>query len=339
MSSKQKPGPFYYTVDIEGTKYREEGKRITDIVVEQVIDGADRFAITLNYSYDRKNQKFAEFSPDKFKAGKKVTISVGWSKRSNEEKLFVGKIQNLQTEFGEGRGPKVGISGYGLLHDMMRGTPDNSWEEVALKKPVDETLGSYFGKKEVKQASTPKLNKIIQHDESDYLFVKRLADKYGFQFYTERDKVLFIPRKDLGSSSPVETLDHDKLDSISGEINEADEIKEVSVRSWDMTSEKEIVGSAQKGNAKNSKKKVYRIPCESKAEADKIAQNKLNGLSKVKASVHAETSMGKPKIMPNTTVELENVGKKFSNKYYITKATHRLGDSGYKTSFEGKEVV
>ena len=34
MSSKQKPGPFYYTVDVEGTKYREEGKRITDIVVE-----------------------------------------------------------------------------------------------------------------------------------------------------------------------------------------------------------------------------------------------------------------------------------------------------------------
>lgn len=337
---------YKYLVNIEGTKFKEKDREISDVIVESVIDGADRFAITLNYKFDRKNKKFKKFSPGKFKAGKSITIKMGWDKKHPpSHKMFVGTIQNMQTEFGQGRGPTVGISGYGLLHDMMRGTPDDSWEKskssmVKLKDVVSSKLGDYFGKKEIKQAKL-KRKKIIQHDESDYLFVKRLANKYGYQFYTERDKVFFIPRQDLGSKSPVlsKPLNHDRLESLTGEINEADEVKEVNVRFWDMNKEKEVVGKAKKSKAKNGKKKVYRIPCESKKEADEMAKHKLNRLSKARAEIHAETSKGQPKILPNETVKIEKVGKKFSKKYYVTKATHRISDSGFRTSFEGKEVV
>ena len=336
------PQHLKFTVDIEGTKYQEQDQRITDLIVESVLDGADRFAITLNYNFSREQDAFEEFSPGDFKAGKSITIKMGWQKRNNEQKTFTGTIQNMQSEFGQGRGPTVGISGYGLLHDMMRGTPDDSWEEsdskkVKLKDPVEEKLGEYFGEMDVRKADLER-HKIVQHDESDYLFVKRLADKYGFQFYTERDKVFFIPRTDLGDKGPVATLDQDKVESITGEINESDEVKEVEVRCWDMSNEEEIVGSDKKSEAKNSKKKVYRIPCESKAEADKIAAHKLGQLSKERPTVHVETSRGKPDIKANEVVKLEQFGDKFSTEYYVTRATHRISDSGYRTSFEGTEV-
>ena len=43
--------------------------------------------------------------------------------------------------------------------------------------------------------------------------------------------------------------------------------------------------------------------------------------------------IGIPQIEPMRTIKLENLGKRFSGRYYITSATHTINDSGYRTSF------
>ncbi|WP_197428472.1 hypothetical protein [Halapricum sp. CBA1109] len=48
---------------------------------------------------------------------------------------------------------------------------------------------------------------------------------------------------------------------------------------------------------------------------------------------------GTPAIRAGETVELAGLGDPFSTTYLVTAATHRLGESGYRTDFEVREVA
>lgn len=326
-----------FEVTVSGTTYQEAGGQIADLVVETTLDGADRFSLTLNVPFDREHKSFRGLNLDDFATGKSVDVSVGWGGDGSLEPLFVGKIHQLTTNFSRGSGPSVGVSGYGLLHDMMNGTQDRSWSESSVGDVVDEVLSSYFGDRTVDTSGMDR-DKIYQHDQSDYRFVTELADRYGYQFYTERDAAYFKPRSSLGTESPVATLRYGAgLASFSGEINEANEVKEVVVKHWDMQQETEIVGTAST-DAKNEKKEVFRIPCGSKEEAEQIAETKLSRLSSSVATAHGEAGRGVPQLTAGKTVTIEEVGERFSKNYYVTKTTHRIGGSGYRTSFEATEA-
>jgi phage protein D len=324
-----------FEVTVGGQTYKEASGSIADLVVETTLDGADRFSLTLTIPFDTEQKKFAGFSWDDFSTGKSVDISTGWGDSGEVTPLFVGTIHRVMTNFSDGRGPSVGVSGYGLLHDLMKGTKDRSWSETSVGDVVKEVLSSHFGNMTV-DTSGMKRDKIYQHDQSDYRFVQGLADRYGYQFYTKRDEVFFVPRSSMGGE-PVATLQYGStLESFSAELNEADEVQEVEVRHWDMQKEKEIAGKAST-DAKNKKKEVFRVPCSSEEEAEQIAQSKLDGLSNA-VTAEGETSRGVPEITAGMTVTVTEMGEKFSKDYYVTNATHRVGGSGYKTSFEASEV-
>lgn len=325
-----------FDVTIGGKTYQEAGGGITDLVVETTIEGADRFSLTLNVSFDREQKRFAGFNWDDFATGKDVDVSLGWGDGSLEP-VFVGKIHRVNTDFSRGQGPSIGLSGYGLLHDMMRGTKDRSWSETTVSDVVEEVLSSYFGDLTVEGGGMTR-DKIYQHDQSDYRFVRGLAGKYGYQFYTQRNSVHFTPRSSMGSPEPIVTLRYGAaLESFSGEIDEANEVQEVEVRHWDMQTQKEIVGTAST-DAKNKKKEVFRVPCSSNEEAQQIAETKLDRLSSSVATGRGETDRGIPQLTAGETIRVEDVGSRFSKNYYVTKATHRIGGSGYRTSFEAREA-
>jgi len=334
MSGKAAHSPRF-EVTVGGQTFTEAGGGVTDLVVETTLSGADRFSLTLNVPYDREQREFTGFSWDDFDTGKKVDVSLGWGDGSLEP-LFVGKIHRVSTNFAQGQGPSVGVSGYGLLHDMMGGKKDRSWSETTVKDVVKEVLSSYFGSVTV-EGGGMKRDKIYQHDQSDYRFVEGLASKYGYQFYTKRNSVFFTPRSSMGGD-PVATLRYGAaLESFSGEIDEANEVQTVEVRHWDMQAEKEIVGTAST-DAKNKKKEVFRVPCASSDEATTIAETKLARLSDSVATAHGETDRGVPALTAGETVSIDDVGSRFSKTYYVSKTTHRVGGSGYRTSFEATET-
>ncbi|PSP32856.1 hypothetical protein BRC64_04930 [Halobacteriales archaeon QH_10_67_22] len=326
-----------FEVTVGGQTFTEGGGDVTDLVVETTLDGADRFSLTFNAPFDREHKEFSGFDWEDFATGTDVTVSLGWGADGELDEVFVGTIHQLTTNFSGGTGPSVGISGYGLLHEMMGGTEDRSWSEAVVGDVVEEVLSSYFGDTTVEGADMEH-DKIYQHDQSDYRFVLELAEKYGYQFYSQRNAVYFTPRSSMGSEDPVTTLRYGAvLDSFSGEVNEANEVQEVEVRHWDMQQETELVGTAST-DAKNKKKEVFRVPCSSSEEAEQIAQTKLDELSSSVATGHGETDRGVPLLGAGTTVSIEEVGSRFSKQYYVTKATHRVGSSGYRTSFEAKET-
>jgi phage protein D len=334
MSSSQESYSPRFEVTVGGQTFKEAGGNVTDLVVETTLDGADRFSMTLHAVFDREQNTFPGFSWDDFATGTKVDISLGWGDGSLEP-LFVGKIHRYSTTFSP-TSVSVGVSGYGLLHDMMQGKKDRSWSKTTVKDVVKEVLSSYFGTVTV-EGGGMKRDKIYQHDQSDYRFVQHLADKYGYRFYTKRNAAFFTPRASMGGD-PVATLRYGAaLESFTGEVDEATAVQKVEVRHWDMQAEKEIVGTAST-DATNKKKEVFRIPCSSSDEATTIAETKLAGLSQALAQAHGETDRGIPKLTAGETVSVGDVPSRFTKNYYVTKTTHRVSGSGYRTTFEAMET-
>lgn len=327
-----------YNVTVGGTTYDETGGRVSDVVVDTTLDGADRVTLTMNVPFDREQEEFKGFDYSAFSTGTSVDVSMGWGGGGTLQPVFVGEIEKLSTNFSTGSGPSVGVSGYGTMHPMMRGTKDRSWEEMAVTDIVEkEVLSEYFGNTTVEGGGMER-KKIYQERETDWQLVERLAEKYGYQFYTKQNEAFFEPRDSLGGDSVATLRWGARLNSFSAEINEAEAVKTVEVRHWDMENEKEIVGTAEDSEVKNDKKVVFRKNCDSEEHATKIAEAKLDSLSSSIASGNGETARGIPSLKAGATITLDGMGSKFSGEYNVTQATHRMGGSGYTTTFQAKEV-
>lgn len=324
-----------FELNVGGTTYQEVDGRVGDLIVETTVDGADLCSFTLNYPFDPEHQEFSDLDWSAIEPGTDMELSVGWGGTGTIEPVFVGTSQAIKTDFAPEGGASVAVSGYGLLYEMMRGVKERSWSDTTVVDVAEEVLSSYFSSMEIEGSGTER-NRIIQHNQNDYRFVRGLADEYGFEFYTERDTVYFTPRSSIGSSDPAVTLTYgDSFDTFSAEITVSEQVETVEIRYWDMNTEKEIVGSASDGTGEG--REVFRIACDSKEEADQIAESKLSALSMSRATGRGEID-GNPRLSAGQTVRLEDLGNRFSGNYYVTRASHWMGGSGYRTSFEVTEI-
>ncbi|MFC3959400.1 phage late control D family protein [Halovivax cerinus] len=325
-----------FTVEVGGQRFQEPGGRIADLVVETSFEGADRFSFTLNYPFDEELDEFAGLSWDDFEIGTDVDISMGYGNDGQLTSLLSGKIQSISGEFTVDRGPSVQVAGYGLLWETMQGTRSDSWSETTIGDAVEDVLSSYaFSSVEVERADI-KREKLIQDGTTDYRFVQDLARTYGFEFYATRETVRFVPRSTAVDEKPaVELWYGEALHDFFGECTQQKQEYQVEVRAWDVGKREEITATA--GSASAANKAVFRVPAMSRDEAKRIAETKHGQYSDGIISGHGEAD-GIPEIRAGETIELAELGSRFSGRYHVTKATHRMGASGYRTTFEAAEV-
>ncbi|GAB3023326.1 phage late control D family protein [Natronobiforma cellulositropha] len=318
-----------FLVTVDGEEFHEYSGYVSDVIVDTAVDGANHFSVTLTYPYDHEHVSFEDLDWDQFEPGADVEISMGYGDSGAKlDTLFVGTIYTVQPTFPTEGSPTVKVSGYGPLHEMMQGTNSESWTEPTLKTVVQDAADPYFSTVEIEKADM-ELGRIIQDNKSDYRFVRDLASKYGFEVFSTLDTLTFRPN-DGTRDDPVATLFYgETLESFTAELNDTDSVAEVEVRHWDLQKKEAIVGSATV-DSRGSKKRVYRIPVESESEATKIAKAKA---TQTTITGSGET-FGVPEIVAGEVVELDGLGPKFTKDYYVTKAIHRMGSTGYRTFFE-----
>jgi len=323
-----------FELTVGGTTYQEVGGQIADLVAETTVDGADRCSFTFNHPFNLEQGDIADLEWEDVEPGTPIELAVGWGGAGSIEPLFVGTSHAVEVEFTPSVGGSVAVSGYGRLHEMMRGVVERSWSDTTVADVAREVLSSYFPEVTV-EGSTSTRNRIIQHDQNDYRFVRQLAAEYGFEFYTERDTAYFTPRSSLGGDPDMTLTYGNTLDAFSAELTMAEQIESVEVRYWDMNAEKEIVGSASKPTGEG--KKVFRIACDSKEEAESIAESKLSELSMARATGYGQTD-GIPALTAGMTVRIEGIGDRFGGNYYVTRVAHRMQGNGYRATFDVKEL-
>ncbi|WP_197428474.1 contractile injection system protein, VgrG/Pvc8 family [Halapricum sp. CBA1109] len=205
-----------YRMELGDRQFDGTGGAVGDLVVETTVDGADRFAATLQYPFE--DGSFRGLPWESLAAGTDVSIAMGYG--DDLTPLFSGRVDGVRASFDRSTAPSVTVTGFGRLRATMTGTDSRSWRETTLGDVVESVLSPYaFDSLDV--AASVEREWLFQDNRSDYRFLAALAETYGFRFYARRDTAVFRPRGERRVRSTRPRRSGTATDSASSTANAA----------------------------------------------------------------------------------------------------------------------
>ncbi|MGH8240563.1 MAG: phage late control D family protein, partial [Steroidobacteraceae bacterium] len=233
-----------------------------------------------------------------------------------------------------------------------------TWTKARDSDAVHE-IASFHNLNAQVEATKEQHAQIEQNNESDFEFLKKLADRNHFELFVDEQRTLHFHKPSDKSDAVVRLAWGEGLLSFKPEANLAGQIAKVEVRGWNPKTKEAIVGTATageesgldgqsksagsrlKGFVKDSSKQPtlrLRQPVFTQSEANARAKAALNERAKQFLTGDAE-ALGLPEIRPDRNVQLDNLGALFSKVYYVQQATHKVDGNGYRTRFKVKETA
>lgn len=266
-----------------------------------------------------------------------------------------GTITEITTNFPEGGSPDLSVAGFDHGFALTVGKNSRTWSKASDSDAAHE-IASFNNLNANIETTTEKHAQIEQNQESDWEFLKKLADRNHFELYVDEQKTMHFGKPNDKGGAVVRLVYGQGLLSFKPEANLAGQISRVEVYGWDRTAKKQIVGVATAGEESGlsgksagqllntfvrdpNKQPTLRLrqPVFTQAEANQRAKAALNERAKQFLTGDGET-IGLPEIRPDRNVELANLGSPFSKTYYIQQATHKIDANGYRTRFKVKET-
>lgn len=295
--------------------------------------------------------------------GAKTEIALGYG--VSAELIFVGAVMRVSYRHDSDEIPCIRISAMDVKGVMMAGTYSRQLSAASYSAAVREILqkSAYAGMQgsgvirgiqvtdtpdqlsPVPAAGMPATDRSLEMvAESDYEFVVKAARRYNYEFFTECGIVLFRkPKAAKGvriAIRPSCGLYHFDISyDVTGLVNK------VTVRATDPGKAK-IISSQVKNRAslpgkvkallKGSEKVYIDASAASMEETGYRAESLMESISYRYGSLECEVQ-GLPEYLPGYFVEVSDVGENADNRFYITRAVHRLTKEGrYTVKLEGK---
>jgi phage protein D len=305
-----------------------------------------------------------------FDLDNKLTLSIGYSPDPPEE-VFLGEITGVGATFPNGGMPTMTITAHDFLQRTTRGSlsrgfgplPDAaiiaimSLENGLLPLidpymvPLDviNTIGNFLFGTSTKQSS-----------QSDFQLLSQIAAKYDLELSVDH-YVLYLTRF-IREYSPRLTLNYgSSLLDFSPRITTVGQAEGISMRIslreirvdlmisvyWDFDRESigisvipaqaAIIAPVLGKPVEESKHKAIRNAIDIAnmivamvRELRQKLNNRLTG---------SGTAIGDPRIRAGAVIRLDGLGYDFSGVWRVTKATHTLDTSGYRTQFEVQREI
>jgi phage protein D len=356
-------GNFYapaYAVRVGGQDLmRDLVVGVSQVEADLVLGGASRFTFAVTDCYSHKFHAFKTGrGSDLLQVltfGAEVEICMGYGDAKSTPVAIKGMITEITTSFPEGGSPELAISGYDHGFALTVGKNSRTWSKATDSDAAHE-IASFNNLDAIIETTTEKHSQIEQNQESDWEFLKKLADRNHFELYVDERKTLHFAKPNDKAGAVVKLVYGEGLLSFKPEANLAGQISKVEVYGWDKKNKKAIVGVAVAGEESGltgtsagqhlnsfvrdpEKRPTLRLrqPVFTQAEANQRAKAALSERAKKFLTGDGET-IGLPELRPDRNVELTNLGVPFSKTYYIQQATHKIDSNGYRTRFKVKET-
>lgn len=315
--------------------------QLIDVEVEQTQYLPSMF--TLRFSDD----DLSIIDGSTFTLGASVEIKFDDGSSDTLTTLFKGEITAIEPDFGSDLSLIYTVRGYDKSHRLNRATKTVAHLNITDSDIISTLCGDAGLSATVDSTSTVH-DVLIQDNQTDLAFLHERARLNNFvvlvddttlyfRSAAERDAVTLNWGKDLLSFNP--------------RVNIARQVNEVEVRGWDVTKKEAIVGTSttptasaapswdgKKGGAtatsatSAAKHVEMRQSVKDQSAADKLATALLDRNNA--GFVEAEgVAIGDPNIKAGCTVELNNLGNKFSGKYAVTSTRHSFWQGNYETTF------
>ncbi|NOT63605.1 MAG: phage late control D family protein [Acidobacteria bacterium] len=338
---------------------RDLAVAVSQIEVDLVLGAASRFAFTVTNSYSHKLHAFrTDRGEDLLRLlafGTTVEVCLGYRDAKSMPVMVSGMITEITTNFSEGGSPELSIAGYDHGFALTMGKNSRTWARAKDSDAAHEIAS--FNNINAKIDSTSEVHaQIEQNQESDWEFLKKLAERNHFELFVDERRTLHFGKPSDKADAVVRLVYGEGLLSFKPEANLAGQISRVEVYGWDRRARKQIVGIASTGEESGlagksagqllnnfvrepNKRPTLRLrqPVFTQAEANQRAKAALSERAKQFLTGEGET-IGLPELRPDRNVELANLGVPFSKVYYLQQATHKIDTNGYRTRFKVKET-
>jgi hypothetical protein len=321
-----------FAVVVGGVRLTEASGVVSNLQVESILDGADQFSFDATYPFDHESGEFDGF-PSALSVGRRVEVHVGYG--DDTARLLLGSVASVRTAYPTDRAPFVRVSGFNRLQELAADLTDRVWTDETDAEVVETIARARGLTPDVTPTDTSRQTR-SQNQKTDLAFVGHLARENGFEYFVRGDTLTFRPP--AYDSSPVLTFRFgESLRSFAVERTRTNSVESVVVRHWDRTANREIRGVAGESDAGPGATRTVNLPVESQAEAIDRAEGILERLSR--ESVHGNGDiMGIPEMRAGHNVRIEGIGGELTNDYYVTSATHSVGEAGYMVSFQVTEA-
>src|SRR6185436_3648863 len=322
-------GNFYapgYAVRIGGDDLmRDLVVSVSQCEVDLQLGAASRFTFTITNSYSEKLHSFRSGRGDELlgvlQFGAEVQVYAGYGDAKSTPIAVSGLITEITTNFPEGGSPELSVAGYDHGFALTIGKNSRTWTKRSDSDAAHE-ITSFNNLNAKIETTKEKHAQIEQNQESDWEFLKKLADRNHFELYVDERKTLHFGPPNDKATAVVRLVYGEGLLSFRPEANLAGQISEVEVYGWDTKTKKAIVGRASAGEesgltgksagqhlnafVRDPKKKPtlrLRQPVFTQAEADQRAKAALSERAKQFLTGEGE-AVGLPDIRPDRNVEL-----------------------------------
>ena len=342
-----------FSLKIGGKKISPEFlNTIFEVEVEQSIHLPSVFTIRVHLGATGENpfEVVDGLMKDYLDQGSEVEVS---QHIEGQDKLIMtGEINSVSLDLSStvpGSPLSAVIQGYDRSHRLHRGRKTRTFLQTSFGDAVKKVAGDAGLSSSVD--STPGgQDYIIQHNQTDWEFLREIANRLGYELYFDKG-TLHFKKPWKGRSSKVKLTWERDLVQFRVRTSTAFQNSEVTVLGWDPITKKRIVGTANSGNGSpkvgetrsgadqagdafgSSKVMMVDRPMLDQEEAKAMAQSLADNMAGEFAIAEGVT-FGNPDLAPGVTAEIAGVGKRFSGEYYVTAATHRFNSmEGYSTSF------
>lgn len=358
----------YFEVKLRGRVLPKDVIRdVLQVTYKDSIDEIDSFQITINnWDADKRTFKYSDHVPSgeevSFEPGEEIELWMGYYGRDRLRLMLTGEITSLGPTFPSGGQPTLAISGLNLMHRLRTEQKSRAWENLRdsdIAKQIGTQLNIQVRTDAAAVATEDVYPYLLQHNMYDIIFLMQRARRIGYDLFVEevsQDGQAASRQLYFGPSVNVRRVTYQltygrSLIEFSPTLTTANQVGEVTVRSWDPVNKEVIEETAKRSEIQtrgvgaeggqavieqsfNQRKEVIASPpVNTKAEAKKLAIETLERIAKDMVTGSGSV-VGLPDLRAGNVVEIDGLGTRFSGRYFVTGTTHAIGDSGYTTQFE-----
>ncbi|HYV65048.1 MAG TPA: hypothetical protein VE964_02330, partial [Myxococcales bacterium] len=331
-----------FNVYLDGTKVDGATKAaISGVRVFLTHRGASAFEIVVDDPELRWQDK------PTFTECKEVKIELGIPGKM--KKVFDGEVTAWRTEL-ERAGPTVLVlRGLDRSHRLMRGHKTKTYAQAS---PIDcaQQIASATGLTAKTSAGQPAPVKIfrMQSNESDFTFLRKMADLEGYLFYVDGSDLHF-ERPKISSNDDLTVTYGEELKSFLPVANFRRPASKVEAFAWDSAGKAALTGKAKPGDelwsvpggkpgadvstfqGTKANLGIVESHVVTQEHADTVARAALTRRSLEFLTAEVEVQ-GNPEIKPGALVNVKKVGV-YSGHYLVTEANHFFDAAGYSCIF------
>lgn len=339
-------------IEVDGTALPAD---IAGLLTEAFVDDSQRRPDMFFLRFRDVGRSVVEKSGARIGAG--VRLSVQTAHSQSPSVLMVGEVTAVEAEFDAG-GTFTVIRGYDPAHRLFHGRRTAAYTQATASDIVTTvTRRAGLTPGEIETTRTV-FDQVSQGGQTDWEFLEALAREVGFELTVREGKVNFAAPRTADTAPeaggpetkvPLALQLGRDLVRIRAVVTSAQQVKEVEVRGWDVTSKKALVATEPAVTttvelpdtdpqrlAKTFGDATYvstDVPHGTQAEVDAAAKSLAEEVAGSFATLEG-VARGNPVLAADVAISLAGLGTPFDGKYTLTTARHRFDPvTGYTTTF------